>query len=516
MNLTRLAEQNVKNFGEYTAFIFDGREYTNTEMEKASYRFGHALKSIGVERSDRVIVHMPNCPEVLTGYQSILKVGGIILPVLFLLGPEELAYIAEDSGATTIITSPELLPKVRDAQAQVPSLEKIIIVGGGEQEGTYSYRAMVEAHDGRIRTVETDDDETAVIIYTSGTTGKPKGVCLTHANLYANVVSACKATDTTRAEIGLGALPMAHIFGIITMNAGLIFGIKGVMMRWFTADDALRLIEEFNVTTFAGVPTMFTYLLECPEAEKYDTSSLVKCTCAGAPMPEELLVAFEEKFDCRIFEGYGLTETAAAVTLCRPDEPRRPGSAGRPIEGAEVQIFDAEDRPLPPGEPGEIVVRGPIVMKGYYNRPEETEHALQGGWLHTGDIGHLDQDGYLYITERKKDMIIRGGLNIYPREIEEVLHEHPDVSEAAVVGVNEARMGEQVWAFIVPHSTETLSEDRENSAEAIISFCRERLAKYKVPKRVELRPYLPKNPIGKVLKKDLRTEAALLLEEEKE
>ena len=516
MNLTRLAEQNVKNFGEYTAFIFEGREYTNVAMESESFRLAHALREIGVERGDRVIVHLPNCPEVLLGYQAILKLGAIILPVLFLLGPDELTYIAEDSGATAIITSPELIPKVLEVKAAVPTLERVVVVGEGEYEGTHSYREMVEAHDGSIRTVETDDDETAVIIYTSGTTGKPKGVCLSHANLYADAMAACNATETTRDEIGLGALPMAHIFGIITMNAGLIFGIKGVMMRWFTADDALRLIEELKVTTFAGVPTMFTYLLECPEADKYDTSSLEKCTCAGAPMPEELLVAFEKKFGCRVYEGYGLTETAAAVTLCRPDTPRRPGSAGTALEGIELRIFDEEDRALPPGEPGEIVVRGPIVMKGYYNRPEETERALRGGWLHTGDVGCLDADGWLYITERMKDMIIRGGLNIYPREIEEVLHEHPSVSEAAVVGVQEARMGEQVWAFIVPRSTETLSGDKEKSAEEIVAFCQERLAKYKIPKRVEFRPYLPKNPIGKVLKKDLRAEAAELLGREKE
>lgn len=351
------------------------------------------------------------------------------------------------------------------------------------------------------RTEEMDEDDLALMIYTSGTTGRPKGVMLTHDNLYTNAVGAWEANEWQKGAISLLCLPLAHSFGVVAMNAGNLSPHKesfGVLMRWFDPEEIFRLIEQYRVNNFIGVPTMYQILLNHPAGDKYDTSSLERCTISAAPVTEELYRSFTSKFNCEMYEGYGLTEASPAVALCRPSMPLKKGSCGAPLPGVEVKIFDTQDNELPLHEQGEIVVRGPNVMKGYYKRPEETQAALRGGWLHTGDVGYLDEEGYLYITDRIKDMIIKGGYNIYPSEIEGYLEEHPAIREVAVIGIPDEKYGEDIMAFAV------LDPDQEISEEEVIAYSQSRIAKFKCPSRVKFVEALPKTLVGKVQKKELR------------
>jgi long-chain acyl-CoA synthetase len=342
----------------------------------------------------------------------------------------------------------------------------------------------------------------AVILYTSGTTGRPKGVALSHDNLASNARAAASLHELDREAWALSVLPLSHSYGLTVMNAGHILGTRGVLLRWFTPELVLETIQRYRCQQMSGVPTMFVYLLNFPGAERFDTSSMRLWGSGAAPLPLEIVEPFETKFGGRLLEGYGLTEAAPVVSAHRFSGVRKLGSVGQPIPGVTVKIFDDDDRELPAGEVGEVCVRGRNVMLGYYGLPEETARTIRHGWLHTGDVGKLDGDGFLYIVERKKDLIIRGGFNIYPREVEEVLYAHPAVAEAAVVGVRDPLMGEDVLAFVV------LKAGARATPEAIAGFCQERLAKYKCPKQVRFVDALPKNAVGKILRKELRARAA--------
>jgi long-chain acyl-CoA synthetase len=320
---------------------------------------------------------------------------------------------------------------------------------------------------------------------------------LTHRNLIANAVSALGVQQESRSsETQLAILPLAHAYGIVAINVAYLTGATFVMHPRFDPMSVLSVIERYKIASFAAVPAMFVALLYAPDAEKYDTSSLIYCVSGSAPLPIEILKGFEQKFSCKIREGYGLSEAAAVLTAHGADTPQKPGSVGVPIPGVEVRVVDENDNPVPVGEVGEIIARGPNIMQGYYNLPEQTQATLRDGWLHTGDMGRFDEDGYLYIVERKKDLIIRGGFNIYPRDVEEVLAIHAAVIEAAVVGIPSDRLGEEVKAFVVVN--------RPVDAEALMAFCRERLANYKTPSVIEFVDALPRNAIGKVDKKELR------------
>ncbi len=297
-------------------------------------------------------------------------------------------------------------------------------------------------------------------------------------------------------EVQLAILPLAHSFGLLVSNVAYLSGATLVMHPRFDTTAVLSAIERYRISGFAGVPAMFVALLYTPDADKYDTSSLENCVCGSAPLPLAVLEAFEQKYNCKILEGYGLTEATTALTGHRVDMPRKPGSVGKPIEDVEILVVDENDNPLPVGEVGEVIARGPNIMQGYYNMPAETASVLRNGWLHTGDMGRFDEDGYLYIVERKKDLIIRGGLNIYPRDVEEVLNRHPDVIESAVIGIPSERMGEEVKAFVVARSN--------IDAETLMAYCRESLANYKTPSEIEFVNVLPRNIVGKIDKKELR------------
>jgi long-chain acyl-CoA synthetase len=350
-------------------------------------------------------------------------------------------------------------------------------------------------------TEDMDKDDVALMIYTSGTTGRPKGVMLTHNNLYSNALQGREANDWDEPAISILCLPLAHSFGVVAMNAGNLSRSREsfeVLMSWFNPEEIFRLIGQYRATQFFGVPTMYQVLVNHPAADKYDTSSLERCVISGGPVTEELYGAFTSKFNCEMQEGYGLTEASPAVAMCRRSMPQKKGSCGVPLPGVEVKIFDGEDKELPPCEQGEIVVRGPNVMKGYYKRPEETETVLRGGWLHTGDVGYLDEEGYLYVTDRIKDMIIKGGYNIYPSEIEGYLEEHPAIREVAVIGLPDEKYGEEIMAFVVSEPGHVSSE------EEVIAYAQSRITRFKCPSRVTFLESLPKNPVGKVQKKELK------------
>jgi len=501
MNLSELAEQKIRKYGEYAQLIFDDKEYTNMEMYEWSKRLAGGLKSLGIQPGDRVIVLMPNCPEVLVSYPALWRIGVVIVPLLFLLENNEVTYVAEDCEAVAVITAPEFLYKIEDARKKVSSLHHVITIGDEELPDTISFERLVEESEPEESIYPTDDDDIAVLLYTSGTTGRPKGVMLTHKNLHANAENGMKtAGGRDRGEVSLSVLPLSHSYGL-----GLLVGSyvsertgRAVLLRWFDLEKVFNTIEKYRVDGMAGVPTMFLYMLNYPDADKYDTSSMENWLVGASPMPKDKLQEIEKKFGGTMYLAYGLTEASPGVAFERESMPRKYGSVGPPMEGVKVKIFDENDNEVPAETVGEIVVRGDNVMKGYYKMPEETAETLRGGWLHTGDMGYLDTDGYLFIVERKKDLIIRGGFNIFPKDIEEILYKHPSVAEAAVVGMPDELMGEEVLAYVV------LKQGQEASAEELIAHCKSHLAKYKCPRNIRFLDAMPKTPIGKIQKKELR------------
>jgi long-chain acyl-CoA synthetase len=434
---------------------------------------------------------LPNCPEVLQAYAGILKVGGVVVPVVFLLGPAEVRHVLDHSGARILVTSPELAGKAEGWTGRV-------IMVGGEGPGQTAYADLLAREPDTFITLERAPEDLAVILYTAGTTGAPKGVALSHRNLLANARSAAALYELDRTRWSLAVLPLSHSYGLTLSNTSSILGTRAVLLRWFSPELVLEAIQRHRVQQMSGVPTMFAYLLHYPDADRHDTSSMLVWGSGAAPLPVEIVGPFERKFGGRLLEGYGLTEAAPVVSAHRMSGERRLGSVGQALPGVEIRIADDDDRPLPAGEVGEVCVRGDNVMLGYYRMPEETARVVRGGWLHTGDMGRLDADGFLWIVERKKDLIIRGGFNVYPREVEDVLYAHPAVAEAAAIGVPDPLLGEDVCAFVV------LKSGAAASADALIAFCQERLAKFKCPREVRFVDGLPKSPIGKILRKELR------------
>ena len=500
MTLTRLADDGLDKYGEYVALAFEGRQYTNLDQQRSASRLARALGRLGVAPGDRGVVMLPNCPEVIQSYGAILKCGAVIVPVIFLLGDKEVAHILADSEAKVVITSTDMLWKVEGQLGVLPTLRHVLLADGGGDGRTRSLAEETAAEAPTFTAVDRSPDDLAVILYTSGTTGVPKGVALSHANLESNARAAASLHELGREDWAVAVLPLSHSYGLTVMNAGHILGTRAALLRWFHPEAVLRAIQEFRAVSMSAVPTMLVYLLNYPDADRFDTSSMRVWGSGAAPLPTEIVEPFEKKFGGRILEGYGLTEASPVVSAHRLSGPRKLGSVGRAIPGVTISIQDDEDRSLPAGEVGEVCVKGPNVMAGYYRNPEETARTVRDGWLHTGDMGRLDADGFLFIVERKKDLIIRGGFNIYPREVEEALYAHPQVAEAAVVGMKDPLMGEDVVAFVV------VKAGQRASAEEIAAFCETRLARFKCPKQIRFVDSLPKSPIGKILRKELRTQ----------
>jgi long-chain acyl-CoA synthetase len=520
VNIATIAEEAREQLSEPGTLIYvtgaepDARHSTE-DLHTDGVRFAVALRGLGLVPGERVAVLVPNCPEIGGVYHGILRSGCVALPILFLLAPAEVRHILADSGAAAVVTTPEFIPTVREATEGLAGLKHVISIGGGDD--VLNFRSLVDAASGESPIEERDAEDLALMLYTSGTTGHPKGVMLTHGNLAFSSASAAEVALDNMKRLGLDpeqaggitALPMAHAFGVIVSLvgarvaklAGVRRGATSVMLKWFDAEQYLRCIAEYQCRTTAMVPTMMSYLCDHPAVQRYDTGSLNTVTSSAAPLPLDLLHRFEELFGCTVYESYGLTESAPIATSNRV-ESRKIGSVGVPFPGVDVAIKDpASGETLPATESGEVCIKGPNVMKGYWKLPEETEKSIRDGWLHTGDIGYLDPDGFLFIVDRVKNMIIRGGLNIYPRDVEEVLHRHPAVLEAAVVGVADEKMGEEVEAFVV------LKSGAEATEAELLEHARASVAKYKSPKRIHFIDTLPKSGVGKILHRELREEA---------
>jgi len=529
MNIGSGIEDNVKRFGEYEMLYFQGRWYTNVEINQNANLLGNALKGLGINKGDRVAVQMPNSPEVLSAFPAIYKIGAVVIPLNPLLRPDQAAYIYRDCGAKAILTSSDFVGRVLEAQKQAPNLQHVILTDRDDVSGTISYRNIMSTSSAELMIEQTDNDDVAALIYTAGTTGPPKGVMHTHYSLHMNALSfyeyilvhrsvtlqlnsralnpktlqfnevTQRVSGVNREMVSLGVLPLSHSYGIAFGNTGNFVGGKTIVLQWWNVEEALKAIQTFRVTQMAAVPTMYIQILEFPELDKYDLSSLEDCQCGAAPLPLEVALRWKEKVGVDIREGWGLTESGAITTGQPGDLPPKYGSIGKCLLKCNtIKVFDEKGQELPPGQQGEIVVKGPTVMKGYWNLPEETAKAIKDGWLYTGDIGYMDEDGYFYITGRKKDIIIRGGENVSPVEVEEILLQHPAVAEAGVVGIPDAVYGEEIKAFVA------IKPDKRVTEDELIAFCKDRLPSFKLPKKIQFTKSLPKNLLGKVLRAELR------------
>jgi long-chain acyl-CoA synthetase len=494
LNLGSVLQASAAMRPDHVAVRLDGTALTYRELDRAARGVAAGLRARGVMPGQHVAILVPNVPEFTIAYYGILYAGCTVVPLNVLLSPPEVAYHLQDSESVLLFAHPLFAGPARKgaAEAGVP-----VVIAGGDEPGSLSELAASEPV-GALH--PTSPSDTAVILYNSGTTGKPKGAELTHSNLLINcAVVVPKLVPIGDDLVALATLPLFHSFGqTCIQNATLAVGGTFTLLPRFTPEAAFEIMQRDRVNLFAGVPTMYFGLLNHPGGERYDLSSLRYCLTGGAPMPVEVMRAFEAKYPVQILEGFGLSETSPVASFNMLTRPRKPGSIGYPVWGVELAILDDEDRPLRQGERGEICIRGHNIMKGYWKRPDATKEAMKGGWFHSGDIGCMDEDGAYFIVDRKKDMILRGGFNVYPREVEEVLYAHPDVVEAAVLGVPHESHGEEVKAVVA------LAPGRQLGAEALIAWTKERLAAYKYPRIVEFRDSLPKGPTGKILKRELR------------
>jgi long-chain acyl-CoA synthetase len=495
-SLASILTESAARRPDATAIRLDDAEYSYARIDNASAHVAGLLYEHGFQPGDRVGLMLPNVPHFPAIYYGILRAGGVVVPMNVLLKRREVAYYLGDSGARLLFAwhdfGEEAAPGCEDAGARLVS-----VAPGAFQQQAHAAPARRELAD-------VADDDTAVILYTSGTTGKPKGAELTHANLRVNAGVKGELIGLGQDDVILGALPLFHSFGqTAAMNAGIREGATLSLLARFDPLKALQVMERDRVTLFLGVPTMYFAMLGVPADQRPDTSSLRVCVSGGASLPVEVLHAWEREFKSPILEGYGLSETSPVACFNRLDRARKPGSIGVPITDVEMRVVDEQGAELPAGEVGEIVIRGPNVMKGYWQRPDATAEAIRdGGWFHSGDLARMDADGDFFIVDRKKDMIIRGGYNVYPREVEEVLYEHPAVAEAAVVAIPDPGLGEEIGAAVA------LKAGAQATPDELQAFVKERVAAYKYPRHVWLVPELPKGPTGKILKREIALPAA--------
>ncbi|EWT02249.1 acyl-CoA synthetase [Intrasporangium oryzae NRRL B-24470] len=497
--MTNLASNLVATAGrvpDKVGIKLDQIEVTWSGLHRAAAKVAGQLRAAGIEQGDRVTLILPNVPAYPVAFYGVLLAGGIVVPMNPLLKAGEIEYYYEDSGAKLSFVWPDFAEEAHKAAAQTGT--RVVVCGPmGPADGE-----LPDA-DPILEAADRADDDTAVILYTSGTTGKPKGAELTHFNLHRNAqVSASEIMQMSEDDVIMGCLPLFHVFGLTCgLNTAVQRGCTLTLIPRFDPAKAIEVIGRDHVTIFQGVPTMYAAILNHPDGDGADTSSLRTCVSGGSAMPAQVMRAFEEKFHCQILEGYGLSETSPVASFNMPDAPTKPGTIGRAIPGCEMKLVDLDGNDTPPGDIGEIAIRGENIMKGYWNRPEATATAIPDGWFRSGDLATVDEDGYFTIVDRKKDMIIRGGLNVYPREVEEVLYTHPDVLEAAVVGVPDELMGEEVAAAVAlrPGSTTTVEE--------IQQYVKDRIAAYKYPRHIWRVDELPKGPTGKILRREVRPSA---------
>ncbi|MBT3311949.1 MAG: AMP-binding protein [Desulfobacterales bacterium] len=510
MNLPELFESSVKRLGERRVMVFEGRDYTNIELLDIGKRLHSGLKNLGVGKGDNVVMCLINDPMVYPVFQGIFRNGAAAIPVMFALTSPEMKFILSDCKAKGVITDAFSIDRVREAVKDLEHIKWIAIRGGEDNLSglipEYSMQGLME-NDPEEELPSISEQDLAMMLYTSGTTGKPKGVMLTHESLFFCSRVAMEAAELDRwdsPQISIATLPLAHIFGVMVMLADSLIPERlrdgyMVLMAWFEPEKYMQLIQEHKANQLAVVPTMLAFILNHPKVSEYDLTSIHEVTSGGAALPLEQDKAFSKLAGLdSVRQIYGNTECCGLATSTRKSESHPPGSVGKVYPEMELAIFDGDENPLPAFEKGEIVVKGPAVMKGYLNRPEATTETIVDGWLHTGDVGYLDEKGFLFITDRKKDMIIRGGENIYPCELEEVMYQHPAVAEAAVVGTPDPVYGENVIGFVV------LKQGEKATAEDIIEFMKTSISKFKVPSEINFLDALPKSSVGKILKRELR------------
>jgi long-chain acyl-CoA synthetase len=512
LNSVLILEETARKFPDKTAVICGKDRTTYCQLQQMVNQLANGLKELGINSGDRVLMACPNQLEFCTAYFAILKIGAIAVTVNILCKQSELEYYLEDTKAKAFLCSQgteklSILQQGRAAFEKVSSCEHFIAIknpgSSVSTAGLKNLHDVMEGKSGDCPTEPTDPDDTAVILYTSGTTGKPKGAELTHQNILVSARIFLNAQRVTPDDTHLVALPLFHCYSqSAQMGAGFLAGSTIVLMQRFEPDTVLRNYEQENITLFAGVPTMYWALLNKTQADDYNIEKISKNfrlgMSGGAAMPVEVLRGFENKFGIIILEAYGLTETTAAGTLNQIDMPRKIGSIGVPHPGIKMRVVDEKMQNVPAGQEGELVVRADCVMKGYYNDSEGTEQVFRGGWLHTGDVALQDEDGYFYIVDRLKDVIIRGGYNVYPREVEEKMIEHPDISLVAVIGVPHEQYGEEIMAFII------LNEGATCTVEDIIAWTKSRLANYKYPRYIRFVDSIPMSATNKILKRELR------------
>jgi long-chain acyl-CoA synthetase len=509
LNLAHFLDVTAEKHPEIPAAILDERKLSYAEVASAAHRVANVLKAKGIGHGDKVAMMLPNTPHFPIIYYGILHTGATVVPVNVLYQKSEILHYLRDSDSKAFFAFQLFEEEARKAFEETENCKDFIVVGPPDwmdkPETGENFMHLVMQADTEFDTYQTMPDDTAVILYTSGTTGAPKGAELTHFNMFFNAYYAGREiTKAKPGQVALVTLPLFHSFGqTCLMNASIISGATMSMLPRFETVKAMEVITRDKVNLIAMVPTMYFFFLNTEdEAANYDFSSIEIAVSGGAALPEEVHRRFLERFGIAILEGYGLSETSPVASFTVEGEEIRVGSIGKPIWGIDMRVMRDDGSFADADEPGEIVIRGHNVMKGYYKRPDATKGALVDGWFHTGDIGRCDGEGYFYIVDRKKDLIIRGGMNIYPREIEEVLYEHPKVLEAAVIGIPDALRGEEVKVYVSP------KEDEEIDPDEIIAFLKERMAKYKWPKFVEVLSELPKGPTGKILKRELKAMAA--------
>ncbi len=528
--LQHFLSASAKKYPDREAIIFLGARLTYRVLDEAANRFAVALVDRGLVKGDRVSLFLPNCPQMVIAYYGTLRAGGVVVSTSPLYSATELEHQLKDSGAETIVALSKLYPLVKEVAPRT-GLKRIIVTNIKEyfppvlrllftilKEKKEGHRVAIERHAGTelfldvlasakatSPAVDVRPDDNALLQYTGGTTGIAKGAVLTHRSLVANALQtgAWLVKEKGEKEIFLGAVPFFHVYGMtVVMNLCISLSDMMILLPHFRVKEALEAIAKYRPTIFPGVPTMYVAINHYPKVGKYDLRSIKACLSGAAPLPLEVQTRFESLTGARLVEGYGLTE-ASPVTHANPlYGARKVGTIGVPLPDTDARIVDLEtgERTLPAKEIGEVVVRGPQVMAGYWNRPDETAMVLKGGWLYTGDIGYMDEQGYFTIVDRKKEMIIVGGFNVYPREVEEPLYEHSKVKEVVAVGLPDPYRGETVKVYIV------LKEGQSATEEEIIDFCKKKMAKYKIPTLVEFRKELPKTLVGKVLRRALREE----------
>jgi long-chain acyl-CoA synthetase len=514
LNLSVILEDSAQRYPKNDAFVFGDNHFSFAQINGAANKIANGLKSMGIEEGDKVALSCLNLPYFPMVYFGILKAGAIVVPLSVLLKKDEVGYQLNDSDAKAYFCfeGTDELPMGQQGYEgfqKADACEHFFVITGKPDasspiDGTKTLGQLMADQSAKTETISTGAEDTAVIIYTSGTTGQPKGAELSHSNLLLNAVLSSESgiANTQPEDTQLIVLPLFHIFAMtVLMNAGIYKGASSVLLPRFEPDAVWGLLQKHEISIFAGVPTMYMGLLNS-DKEDYDMDAIADnlkiCVSGGAALPVEVLEKFEEKFEVPILEGYGMSEGSPVVTFNHQGIGRKPGSVGTPVWGVEVKVVDEDGNEVPVDEKGELIYRGHNVMKGYYNKPDGNKKALKDGWLYSGDVAVKDEDGFFFIVDRTKDMIIRGGLNVYPREVEEVMIKHEAVSSVAIIGVPHDELGEEVKACVVLHKKADISEND------LIEWTKERIAAYKYPRTIQFMDALPTSATGKILKKELR------------